>query len=73
MTIIRPSSISVIRLLICGNSCNWRLNLNQTYGTLLTLIESCFLILVLGKFSLFQINLVLLMLKFIGLVFLKAT
>ena len=67
MPTMRPSSVSVIRLLICGNSYSWRRNLNQTYGTLCTWVRSCFLVSVLGKLSLFQIALVLLIWKCIGL------
>ena len=46
-------SLSVIRLLICGNNLNWLLNLNLIYETQWTGVRNGFLISMLGKVSCF--------------------
>ena len=60
----------VIRYLICGNNCNWLLNLNQIYEKLWTGAESSLLISMLEKLSWFLltglITMVLLMWKWMG-------
>ena len=56
MLMILLSILSVIRHLICGNKLNWLLNLNLIYETLWTGTRSGFLISMLGKLSLFNLN-----------------
>ena len=56
MLMILLSILSVIRHLICGNKLNWLLNLNLIYETLWTGTRSGFLISMLGKLILFNLN-----------------
>ena len=56
MLMILLSILSVIRHLICGNKLNWLLNLNLIYETLWTGTRSGFLISILGKLILFNLN-----------------
>ena len=67
---ILPSTLTVIRHLICGNNLNWLLNLNLIYETLWTRAGWGLLISMLENYS-FRltgpITLVLLMWKWIGL------
>ena len=71
MLMILPSTINVIRHLICGNNTNWLLNLNVIYEILWTGARSGLLILMLGKLNWFRliglITVVLLMSKWMGL------
>ena len=53
MLIILLCTLNVIRHLICGNNCNWLLNLNLTYITLWTGAGSCLLISMLEKLNQF--------------------
>ena len=68
-------SLSVNRHLICGNNLNWLLNLNLIYKTWWTGVRSGLLISMLGKLSWFRltglITMVLLMLKWVGLLLSK--
>ena len=69
------STLSGIRYLICGNNQNCLLNLNLIYKTLWTVAASGFLISMLENWNLFRltslITLVLLMLKWIGMLLRK--
>ena len=71
MLMILPSSLNVIRHLICGNNHNWYLNLNLIYEMLWTGAGSSLLILMLEKLNWFHftglITLVLLIRKWMGL------
>ena len=71
MLMILPSTVNVIRHLICGNNLNWLLNLNLIYETLWTGVRSGLLISMLGKLSWFRLTgliaMVLLMWKWMSL------
>ena len=51
MLIVLRSTLSLIRHLTCGNTCNWLLNLNLIYETLRTGSGKGLLILVLEKLN----------------------
>ena len=75
MLMILPSTVNVIRHLICGNNLNWLLNLNLIYETLWTGVRSGLLISMLGKLNWFSltglITMALLMSKWMGLFWTK--
>ena len=56
MLMILLSILGVIRLLICGNTWNWLLNLNLIYETWWTEVRSGLLISMLGKLSWFRLT-----------------
>ena len=75
MQMILLSNLNEIGLLVCGSGLTWLLNGNLIFGTLLIEAGIGLLISVLGKLNVFklipQITLVILMLKWKGLSYMK--